>query len=128
MARLTGRQLMSVAQQLFCPENVSFFDAFYGLSACPTAAERVQGAKELIERFFMPQAPEELNVEHRSRTTMEGVRARIERGLMADCVPGEVFGRVYDEVRGMVVQSVWPQYKTHAAAPAKRRRGGCLSR
>jgi glycine cleavage system pyridoxal-binding protein P len=119
---------MLVAQQLYCPENLAFFDAYHAVAESATAQERVEAAKELIDRFFVPQAPEELNVEHKTRTTMEGVRARLERGLMGDVEASEVFGRVHEEVRGMVVQTVWPQYKTHAAAPPKRRRGGCLSR
>jgi len=129
LASSSGRKkLMQVAQQLFCPENVAFFDAYHELAELETAEERVEAAKELIDRFFVPGTPEELNVEHKTRTTMDGVRARLERGLMPDVRARDVFGRAHEEVRGMVAQTVWPQYKTHAAAPPKRRRGGCLSR
>jgi len=55
LASSSGRKkLMQVAQQLFCPENVAFFDAYHELAELETAEERVEAAKELIDRFFCP--------------------------------------------------------------------------
>lgn len=116
-------------------------DVYYRLAECSDREGRMAAARELVERFLLPHAPDEVNVEHRTRLAMQALHGRLLSREMEDC-GAECFGRVFQEVRAMVAQTVWPHCHASsssssssaapaslaAAAPSKRRRGGCLSR
>jgi len=131
------KKLRKLAAELHCEENVAFFDLFYELKAAKTAADRIKYSRKLFEKHVSTGAPMEVNLEHSTRVTMEGLANRLDRGLLADC-PVSSWSAVHQEVRNMVVATVIPVYnqrygmgtngsRKHGMSPSKKEKLGSSS-
>lgn len=110
-ARRASAVFAQAYRRVAAQELVQFFAMYMELKNSKSASERLQIAQKLIADFLLTNSPNEINLEHASRMSMERLRARLARGLDAD-FDLHLFDRVRDEVRTMVANNLMPVYAT----------------
>lgn len=103
------KKIRKIAADLLCEENLAFLDLYDELKAAKSAGERVKVAKKLLDRHVRADSPMEVNLEHKTRVTLEAMGNRLERGLLTDS-PLDVWDMANKEVRGMVMLTILPAY------------------